>query len=303
MNTFAQEMMKKIGFTDEESKYIFSFSEKYLHDVTYEKILRKFNDGIVEAEDIINFSSEITKELKNLAKEKNDNFYTAVLLFLIDASENAYPRYLEKGIHEELFYKNFRDLKIKLNECKTVYGVIGVFAPIDWFARFYIPDRFWIGRFQFETTKFMYDKYEKDGFILNKGDTVIDVHIPSGSPMTENDMNKSFELAYDFFKEYQKESKLAFVCQSWLLYDRHNDFLNPESNIFKFMKQFDIIDTNEYEDFTIAWRIFGREGLYETEGFPETTSLQKAYKKWLMEGNKAGYSYGVKVYPDADFTV
>ena len=294
-----KKFMEKIGFEHEEQEYIANYSGKYVGNIDYRQILKKFDEGVVlcsKTEDELSLAREITKELKSLVEKNGDNFYTVKLLFLIEAALASYQRYAKKELPEDLFYKNYHDLKIKLNECRKVYNVIGVFSGFDWFIRFYIPNRFWLGRLQFEPEEFICEAYEKDGFALKKGDDVINIHIPSGSPLNEAELQESFKLAYDFFKEYQKDSKLVFVCRSWLLFEKHREFLKPESNICTFMNEFDIIDTWKYEGFPIAWIIYGKEGFGDVKDFPEKTSLQKAYKKWISEGNNSGYSYGIKIY-------
>lgn len=50
---------------------------------------------------------------------------------------------------------------------------------------------------------------------------------------------------------------MAFVCGSWLLYEGHREFLPENSNILRFMDDFDIIRSADKEKFGDGWRVFG----------------------------------------------
>lgn len=302
MTDFSIMLMKKIGFSDEEQSFVEELSTKYENNATYLELLDKFDKELIK-------SDELDEKLEKEAEKNGDHVYSLRLLFCLEAAEAALPKYLKLGYTEDLFYSNMKDIKCKLDVGESAFGVMGVQAPMAWFDRFYVPDRFWLGRFQFETMPFFegcddktLEKYEKDGVVIKKGDTVINVHIPEGSgPMTEELAFEAYDMACDFYKEmYEKQGYLVFVCHSWLLYDKHPLFLSPESNIIKFMNQYDILDPVEEDKFGNGWRVFGSEFTEEYEKLPEKTSLQRAYKKWLCDGNKAGYAYGIRIHRKGD---
>lgn len=302
MTEFTLNLMKKIGLSDEEQKFVAALSKKYDNNKVYLDLLDKFDKNV-----IVNW--DIDAALEKEAEKNGDHVFSLRLLFCLEAAEAAMPKYIKLGLDEELFYRNMTDIKCKLDVGKNAFGVMGVQAPMAWFDRFYFPDRFWLGRFQFETMPFFegcndksLEKYEKDGIVINKGDSVINVHIPEGSgPMTEELAFEAYDMACDFYKEmYEKQGYLVFVCHSWLLYDKHPQFLSPESNIIKFMNQYDIVDPVEEDKFGNGWRVFGKDFTEEYENLPEKTSLQRAYKKWLCGGNKAGYAYGIRIHRKGD---
>jgi len=59
------------------------------------------------------------------------------------------------------------------------------------------------------------DCYEKCGNTLKRGDTVINFHIPSAGPLTDEKRLDSYKQAYKFFGGKDGEP-MAFVCGSWL---------------------------------------------------------------------------------------
>lgn len=288
MTKFCIELLKKIGFSEEDRKYLYDFSERMKDNKEYIKLLSEFSEYTEKGE-------EIYEKLPAVAQKEGVNFYTLSLLFFVEAAEAAYPRYLALGLSEDYFYNNMKDLKVKNDECKTLNNVIGTHSVMEWFIRFYIPNRFRLGRLVYETAPFRAEAYEKDGISLKKNDVVITIHIPSGEPLIIDDVLESFKMAYDFFKDLRINGKLPVACRSWLLYEKHREFLSPESNIRKFMDCFDIIDTTIQEHFPNMWRIFNVETVSDYNELSEDTSLQRAYKKWLLEGNKAGASYGIRI--------
>ena len=91
---------------------------------------------------------------------------------------------------------------------------------------------------------------------------------------------KASSLESDIFLRF-----LAFVSG-------HRKMLPPESNIRRFQDDYALYETYEDKEGHDLWRIFGK--LYDgnPETLPENTSLQKAYKKWLLEGRVPGAGRG-----------
>ncbi len=79
------------------------------------------------------------------------------------------------------------------------------------------------------------------------------------------------------------------------MYPEHETMLDKNSNIYRFMKMFDYLDYGIKKNNWDLYRIFGT---YEKrpEYLPEKTSLQRAYKKHLLNGGKTGYGIGVILF-------
>ena len=222
--------------------------------------------------------------------------YTVWLLFLIGAARPAKELYRDRGISEEVFWATFEDMKYKALECKAVHGVWGTFVAF-WYPIFFSCDIVKLGRLEYETTVYDEDQpYEKGGIVLKKGDPILSIHIPSsGEPFDEAARLASYKLAYDFFREERKGGPLVCQCGSWLLYPPYREILSPASNIVSFQGDFDIAFSQEEEKFHDAWRVFGADYEKPAAELPEKTSMQRAFKRWLLEGKKTGEGFGVLV--------
>ena len=203
--------------------------------------------------------------------------------------------YAREGISDEIYWDTMDDLRCKLLECKEVEGVWGIFVA-PWYSGFLAMTRFALGRMQFELTTFGHGTYEKNGFTVNNNDIVINMHIPSsGKPFDTEARLDAYRRAYKFF--HKDSSKPAvFVCSSWLLYARHPEFLPEGSNILSFMKDFDIIKSEDSDHFGNDWRVFGGKTDCKPEELPRNTSLQRAYADRLMRGEPTGSGFGVFLF-------
>ena len=86
------------------------------------------------------------------------------------------------------------------------------------------------------------------------------------------------------------------VCHSWLLYPPYGEILSPTSNIVSFQRDFDITGQEASEEFDDAWRLFGGDYKKPLEDLPERTSMQRAFKNYLLAGGKAGEGRGVLIF-------
>ena len=118
---------------------------------------------------------------------------------------------------------------------------------------------------------------------LERGDNVIEVHIPYGQRLNPELYAGSFRQAAIFFEEYFPEKHFnAFSCWSWLLDPQLKKLLPDTSNIVKFQSQFNIFPVISTDSQIIQYVFNGQTGSYET--MPEKTSLQRIVKNYLMEG-------------------
>ncbi len=242
---------------------------------------------------------DITLEkISSLAKKYGENEYTMHFMFLLNCMPILREHYLERGYSEQLFYDGADDLRCKLLECIECEGVPGTFVA-GWNRGFLKTDRFALGRFQFEERTYSEDTdfTLKCGRVVKKGDKVINFHIPSsGISLTDDVRLDAYKRAYDFYGEKFPDGKMLFCCSSWLLFPRHREFLPENSNILRFMNDFETVSWEEKDDFHDAWRIFGKDSDLPVDRLPRDTSLRRAYADWLAAGNKAGSGYGLFLF-------
>lgn len=234
----------------------------------------------------------------DLAKEYKVNEYTLLFVFLMECSELLLKRYKARGLSEELYWAGMDDLRCKLLECIECEGVPGTFV-MTWNEGFYALGRFALGRFQYEGhRRFPCDFTTSSGYKIKKGTKCVNFHIPSsGIPLTDEVRLDSYKKAYAFYKDHiNKDGNIIFICSSWLLYPRHKEFFPENLNILKFANDFEIFKWEESDHFGNDWRVFGHYTDFPLEEWPEDTSLRKAYKHWLLEGNPAGHGEGVIVF-------
>lgn len=290
---FLNLLMDRTGFPQEAKAEALRASQSLVH-AGKEKAL----DGAVE----FFYSHDldiklVTPLIDSIGAESGAHPYTVWLLFLIQAAKPAVAAYLEQGVPEEIVWETFRDLKFKVMECKNVYGIWGNFVAF-WYPIFYSCDIVKLGRLEFENTVYEENTpYEWGGFSVRPGDPVKSVHIPSsGEPFDKAARLDSYKRAYEFFKDELQGNPLVCVCDSWLLYPSNQEILSPTSNIVSFIHDFDVIRWKEQQTFRDAWRVFGAGYEKPVQELPETTSMQRAFKKWLIHGNKTGSGFGVLLF-------
>lgn len=235
--------------------------------------------------------------VESLAVKYSVNPYSLDMVFLIVCSEWLKKQYHKKSLSDDLYWNTVMDFKYKLCECIDFLGVPGTFVA-GWNNGFFVLNRFTLGRFQFEKDRFPVNFITSSGLRIRKGQKCINFHIPSsGISLTDEVRFRSYKMAYGFYKNYlTKDGYLVLKCSSWLLYPEQIHFLNSECNILRFLNDFEIFESGEYERFDDAWRIFGSASNSAPEFWPEDTSLQKAYKNRIVSGNKTGYGCGVIVF-------
>lgn len=233
----------------------------------------------------------IIAKLDEVAEETGINKFALHMLYAIALSKHTRLLYKQKGIADEIFLDTMYDLKAKLMECHQLHDVWGT-AVFWWEIDLFNLNLIALGRLQFEVNEFA-EEYQGEKYSLKPGDKVLNMHIPSGKPLNCEECKESFIRATTFYREYFVDRPVAFMCNSWLLYPAHREFLPKNSNILKFMDFFDIISSKERKDQGYLWRIFYKDWKNEPKDLPRNSSLQRAYADWIMAGNYAGEGLGV----------
>lgn len=288
MKNYIIDFCKEFTYPDEAKNALVSTYEKIIHNQSSSKT---FCDMIYKYE----YKETVFPALDKISEETGTNKYTVHLLYYICLSKQTRVMYEEKNIPYNIFYDSMCDLKWKLFECHKVKGVWGSFVAW-WFPRFFDLTRFALGRLQFETITFDRDLYSKNGYEIKKGDTVLNVHIPSAGPFPHEQCIDSYNRAREFYKVIFGDKPTVFVCSSWLLFPKHKEILPENSNIRKFMEDYDIIESSDNNNFKDMWRIFNKDFTGNVDDLPSETSLQKIYKDYIRKGNTVGSGFGVLLF-------
>ncbi len=290
---FLDKAIEKLNFPQEAREEIFSLV-KNIEDYGYGKDL----DGIVSAFIDGEYASKnVNPEVLAFAEKINITKYALWLLICLLAMESAMPIWQSRGRDEELFWHTFEDITFKARKCKNIYGVWGLFVPY-WYRRFYNANIVRFGCFEFEDGHYKLDEpYICGGITVNKGDAVKGLHIPaSGLPFDREGRVSALKEAYGFFKDELKGKPLVCQCHSWILYPDYKELYPVGSNLRSFFEEFDILYADDHDHFGDIWRVFGKDKDKPYAELPENTSLQRAFKSYLLNGGKYGEGFGMFVF-------
>ena len=162
----------------------------------------------------------------------------ANLMHFLYFCEALEEKYNEKDIPQNILVDTLNDIP---TWTKTWSGLKGklYLGELEWLKRHLGMKLFRLGRLQFCIAKSEHAIPEAS---LEKGEPIIEVHIPEGEPLSKEACWESIESARAFFARYFPEYKYSlFTCHSWLLDTSLGEFLPDESNIIKFASLFNIV--------------------------------------------------------------
>ena len=216
--------------------------------------------------------------------------YTVDLLFYLRALIPLKEIYAKKGLPEDLYWNAAKDLRWKLMECHTVYGIWGTFT--HWFDWFYLCKRFALGRLQFEVIEF---PAEDVPGVITKGEPVLNCHIPSSGPLTKEAVIASLRQAWEFFPQLHKDGILTVHCSSWLLYQPFRETYPQGSNLRQFFDLFRIVESWPRSNAIDFNRVFGMNWTpdLDPDTVPQHTKLQKNIIAHLKQGGSFGAGRGL----------
>lgn len=219
-----------------------------------------------------------------------------MLMFLCMA-DKLKERYDQRGIDESIYHHTMKDFCYKLDECRTIYGMDGLFTAF-WTPVFFELRCFALGRLQFEIVKSKVE-FTLDGVTYPVGTKAINMHIPrTGKGLDHDSVMESYRLAAEFFADEFVEAPVIFTCWSWLIAPWHLDVLAPESNMSKFIRDFKIAETGTYANYNNVWRVFDCRYTGDISVLPRKTTLQRAYVERIQRGDPYGWGRGFFLYRD-----
>lgn len=256
-----------------------------------EKIISAYAEKYQEIHADMQNSGLIFALAKNMNQER-DPIMLAVCLLL---GADAHDLYEERGISEEIYWSSMRDITVWTKTCMKMRGHVGLYE-YGWIINFLTASIVRLHRLEFHIISFMDNKtWSRNGVTVNGGDPVINIHIPEDGPLTHEDVIESYRQAYHYF---DCTGTRAFVCNSWLLYPGNYEFLAENSNIRKFMNDFDIITRHDSRCCSDLWRVFGPcQPFDDTSKLPCDTELQRNMIRYLNEHDyTTGSGYGIFLF-------
>ena len=288
MREYLGEFFDKFEYNDSDAAFLLFTYDRI---VGREDTLAVWNEAIGMYERDYNCDFELIISLaQEVAQRLDMHTYTAELLVFICLSRHLKELYDKQGIDPSIFHNSMLDLKYKLDECKTVKGIVGSFVAW-WFPRFFNLERVALGRLQFEVDSFGH-YYERNGHILTPDSKAINVHIPRTlTHLTSESCDEAFKMAKEYFKGEVSEP-CPFICHSWMLYSGNKDILPEDTNVRKFMSRFDLFDHADDPNLEDLWRIFDTDEK-DPNKLPTDSRMRKAYVDHLKNGGQIGWGHGV----------
>ncbi|MCQ2432481.1 MAG: YhcH/YjgK/YiaL family protein [Clostridia bacterium] len=212
-------------------------------------------------------------------------------------AKKTYYNYLAKHIDPAVYWNSMSDFAIWESVCEQRTGAPGL-LEYNWLAMTLREQLYRLGRLQFEPNTYRGNEYVCGGTVIHPGMPVLNIHIPEGSPLTKEARLDSYRQAQAFFGDHFAGGRVVFVCESWLLYPAHREFLQKGSNIIDFMDDFTIVSSEEkINDFGNMWRIYGVCPDYsDFDALPQKTGMQRTYAAHLKATRRTGAGYGVVTF-------
>ncbi len=270
-------------------------------------------------EDIVNLEKKVRERLGDklllLAKEAHkEGLGNAEFLELLHAAENygeeiaehkfrmqlvfAYycfalleEKYEKANLSVELYKATVTDFKMRIYECREVYHFNGIFVAW-WYLIFCNMSLHGIGGLEFEKTNADFD-YSKNGVEVKKGDSIVALHIPPKFKMNRESVTRAIKESYKF---YGFSGRVAYQCDSWLLFPDYENVFVEGGNIKEFRSFFDVISHHYTETFEECWRVFKVGEIESLDLMPRDTRLQRNVIEHLKSGGKSGEGFGVLVF-------
>jgi hypothetical protein len=146
------------------------------------------------------------------------------------------------------------------------------------------------GQVQLEPDFLPSDQWE---LLLQKGDPVLDIHIPRRDPLTAEACADSLQQALAFFEQFGPSK--AFFCHTWFFTPQLQQLLPPESAIVRFQREFYLFPHPGGLDF--LWSFAFGDHYPDRASAPRDTSLRRAVLDWLERGGEIFDLPGVLFHP------
>ena len=267
-DSFLEEFSQKIGLAEDAARTLMQTYDTVKEHPLYTELSQMLSNTA-------DFK-QLEERCMAAAQTLGIHHYTFMMTLLCGNVRLMKARYLESGVKEKIFWDTAVDFRCKIEECKRVYGVWGIFA-FEWYRFLFEAKIFKLGRLEFE----------------RREDGNIGIHIPSCGPLDYEEVLDSYRRAYAFFGGFEGEP-MPLLCHSYLLFPAYQENVFAEtSNIHRFVKDFQIIRVDESKVFRDAWRVYGTFYNGDVSVLPQNTSLQRAFTAYIKKGGAFGVGLGL----------
>ncbi|MBO4539691.1 MAG: hypothetical protein J5781_05395 [Clostridia bacterium] len=208
-------------------------------------------------------------------------------------------KYEKAGYSDELFYDTVDYLRTKMYNGYRVFGTWGIFEEPD-FSKIFTLEQFSFGRIAYTIEKSPVTA-EFGGKKIERGHKVVACYFPTVDMPTMEECKESFKKAYEFFRKDLGDD-ICFLCQSWMLYPVHREFLKEGDPILTVMDCFHLVHQKAMRHNPDYWYIFNR--FYKKDDKEDLfidSPLEVKYDELIKKGGSMGRGTGIFFYDGKDF--
>ena len=201
-----------------------------------------------------------------------------VLTFMLVCCGETWDSYQSLGISDDIYIETLKCFTRFINEHLESYGTFG-FDRDFWTMRQLSARLFRLGTLEFELTE-------------DRGQKAVHVHIPSDADLSPQARHRSYDTARDFIARlFPAYEGVPFLCTSWLLSPALKECLPESSRILSFQSEYRVTEVFPDHDQFLTW-VYKRPDIPLAD-LPESTTLQRNLKKYLLAGGRIGEAAGV----------
>ncbi len=288
-----KELLKLADLNDTEQSRIISLGYRFPKVKEYaERFMSGDRSWESFEEAVKNTNSHITPEASKWALD---------ILLVCHCYTYLHDYYSAKGYSDEMFKGAALDIMFKVRECVLVYGDIGT-VSVTWYWGFFVMERFSFGRLQFGSSihaRDYYDQYqsgiyEKNGYKVERDMIVLDCHIPSGGPLTQEMCFDSYRRAREHFGYLWEDGIMRATCHTHLFYPSYYSLFGKNTQAF--VDNFDVFHIEERDDFRDAWRFLDTNDISDLNALPCGTSVQRRFIEYMKNGGTHGIGVGYLLF-------
>ncbi|HLN04676.1 MAG TPA: acyltransferase domain-containing protein [Acidimicrobiales bacterium] len=217
------------------------------------------------------------------------SFYVHLYLAMLPETLAWHRRH---GVPETVSWATLADLGRHMAIHRRIYGSTGVDAP--WWMMLHLRGEL------LECGRLQYDRHliglpheiawygEAGALALGTGfrigDPALGIHIPEAGPLSPDACDASLHQARSLFGRcFPEANRRIATCTSWLLDDQLQHYLDPDTNILRFQRRFELVEGSFDDDEGILGFVFRRSGS-GLDRLPQTTALERGVVAHLRAG-------------------
>ena len=285
----AKEFCELLNLEEEITGDLVTLEKKvsaFLGDAVLLLAKETLKDGITNEE-----YQKLLKDAQAYGSQIGEHEFRMQMVFAYYCFALLEEKYELAGISKELYNETMQDFKWRVYECREVYHFNGIFVAW-WYWIFCNLSLHKIDTMEFEKTVADFD-YDGKGASVRKGDPIIAIHIPPKFKMSRQTVKEALRRSY---QHYGFCGKVAYQCDSWLLYPDFEEIFVKGGNVAEFRTFFDVIRTTDHPTFEDCWRVFKVGEITDLSVLPTDTRLQRNMLQHLRSGGKTGDGFGILVF-------